>query len=306
MTGNTGLLAIEVRKFSRFYTNIIGLINGTILESPYSLAEARILLEMLMAGQCTASDLNRILGIDPGYLSRILRRFQREHLIAQKKAATDGRAKVLTLTDKGREIITKLSDASTQQIVKILEKVPGSQQVGLVRHMQAIENILSRQTDKAIAIRDWRMGDAGYIAYRHGVLYEKEYGLDKIFEQYVIAGISKFMENPLAGNIWVAECDGQIVGSIAIVGTDKETAQLRWFLIEPEFRGSGVGRRLMTTAMAYCRDKNFKRVFLWTFQGLDAARHLYKIFGFRPTEQVENNTWKDKLVEERWDIILNS
>lgn len=296
--------ALAIRKFNRFYTNIIGLVNQTVLDSPYSLAEVRVLLELLMAGNYTASDLTRQLAIDPGYLSRMLRRFHKEELITKIRSTADRRAHVLALTAKGRSLIEKLSAASTNQIADILKELPPGEQSELVSHMAAIQAILSRERDKALTVRPAKAGEAGYIAYRHGVLYEKEYGLDQVFEKYVISGMAKFFDSKAKGTIWVAECAGQVVGSIAIVDVDGNVAQLRWFLIEPEFRGSGLGRRLMATAMDYCHANNYRKVILWTFVGLDAACHLYESFGFAPTEQVENNTWRNKLIEEKWETTL--
>lgn len=157
-----------------------------------------------------------------------------------------------------------------------------------------------------ITVHTQRSGDAAYIAYRHCVLYEKEYGLCGTFEQYVLDSLVRYLEHRSEGEIWIVECNGQIVGSIGVVSTDKSTAQLRWFLIEPEFRGMGLGRQLMTIALDYCKQKKFSRVFLWTMQGLNVAYHLYSSFGFVPVEQVENNTWKRGVVEERWELSLKS
>jgi DNA-binding MarR family transcriptional regulator/GNAT superfamily N-acetyltransferase len=298
--------AVKIREFNRFYTNIIGLVNKTILDSPYSLAEARVLLELFIGGRYTATELTRLLGIDPGYLSRILRRFKREKLLATSQSLADGRVQLLSLTDKGKSVMTAISDASTRQVVTILSSLSVADQQQLVAHMEAVKAILSRhpQPQAPIVIRPYRAGDAGYIAHRHGVLYEQEYGLDKVFEQYVVAGMAKFFAGGADGEIWVAEADGQVVGSIAIVAAGPGTGQLRWFLIEPAFRGSGLGRRLMNVAIDYCRQRGFNHVFLWTFRGLDAACHLYESFGFRLTEEAENTTWRDKLTEQRWDLTL--
>lgn len=297
------LRAMTIREFNRFYTNIIGLVNQTILKSPYSLAEARVLLEIDTAGQCTASDLVRLLQIDPGYLSRMLTRFIKEELVIKSKSLTDGRVQLLSLTDKGKLAFAKLSETSTDQLLKMLKRLPVNEQEQLVTHMSGIQSILSNLS-KEIVIRTQRPGDAGYIAYRHGILYEKEYQLDKIFEQYVLESLITYLKSKQNGNIWIAESDNRIVGFIGVSGIDKEIAQLRWFLIEPEFRGIGLGRQLMTLAMDFCRQKEFKQAFLWTFQELDAARHLYKNFGFNPTETVQNDIWKDGLIEEKWEITL--
>jgi len=156
----------------------------------------------------------------------------------------------------------------------------------------------------SITIRTYKPGDMGYIAYRHGVLYDLEYDLDPVFERYVMEGLVKYAKGDQGGEIWMAESGGRIAGFIAMVGIDKETMQLRWFLIEPEFRGLGLGRRLMKNAMDYCVQKQCKKVFLWTFRGLDAACHLYKEFGFVATEHAPNDTWKKGLIEERWEVSL--
>ena len=155
-----------------------------------------------------------------------------------------------------------------------------------------------------ITIRTRQPGDLGYIAYRHAVLYSKEYALDPIFETYVLESLLTYAKSPQGGTIWVAECEGRIAGFIAIVGINEDTAQLRWFLIEPDFRGLGLGRRLMATAMDYCREKKYRQVFLWTFHGLDAACHLYESQGFVLTEQVRSDTWKQGILEERWELVL--
>ncbi len=298
--------ALEVRDFNRFYTNIIGLMDKTILDSPYSLAEARVLLEIDTASQCTASDLTKLLQIDPGYLSRILSKFTQDKLIIKARSSVDGRAQVLTLSDKGRQTIHKLYNESTIQASKILEKLTDEEQKELINHMVAVRNILDKKQDKTYIIRTLRPGEAGYIAYRHCVLYEKEYGLSGTFEQYVMDALTKYLNEQPEGEVWVAENNGQIVGSIAAVSTEEGVAQLRWFLIEPEYRGSGLGRRLLATAMEYCKRKKYRQVYLWTFQDLKAARHLYKSFGFSVTEQSESDTWKSGVVEERWDMVLNN
>ncbi|MDU2065637.1 MAG: helix-turn-helix domain-containing GNAT family N-acetyltransferase [Sporomusaceae bacterium] len=296
--------AQEIRKFNRFYTNLSGLMNQTILGSSYSLAEARILLEIDSASQCTASDLAKGLHIDSGYLSRILLRFTRDKLLVKAKSLTDGRAQLLSLTEKGLEVIHKLYEDSTAQACKILETLTEEEQEKLINHMAAIRNLLDKPEQKTYIIRNMKYGEAGYIAHRHCVLYEKEYGLTGSFEKYVLDSLTKYIDEQPEGEVWVGEDNGQIIGFIAIVSTGENEAQLRWFLLEPEYRGAGLGRQLMKTAIDYCKQKNFRHVFLWTFQELCAARHLYKNFGFTLTEQVASTTWKKDLVEERWDLEL--
>lgn len=294
----------EIRDFNRFYTNFIGLVNRNILESPYSLAEVRVLLEIDAAGQCTARDLTRKLDIDPGYLSRMLSRFTKNGLVEGSVSPSDGRSKILFLTDKGRQTFLQISSESSRQVARILEKLPETDQEKLVGSMKSIKRILSNGKGKAITIRTHRIGDLGYITYRHAILYQQEYGLGPVFEEYLLEGLLAFSRSEQPGTIWIAEDGDQIVGFIAMAGIDSETAQLRWFLIEPEYRGIGLGRRLMTVAMDHCREKGYRKVFLWTFSDLNAARHLYKEYGFHITEEHPNDSWKVGLVEERWDITM--
>lgn len=303
MNHSAGLQVNEIRKFNRFYTNFIGLVNQTILESPYSLAEARILVEIDSAGTCTASNLTDILQIDPGYLSRILRRFKKEGLIETTKSLTDGRSQNLVITEQGRKTVHQLSEASSSQLIHLLAQIPPEAQKQLAGHMTAIQTLLSGNST-AITIRGYRPGDCGYIAYRHGVLYAEEHSFDHVFEKYVLQSLLAYLENPADGQILIAECCGTIIGFIGIVKTGEASAQLRWFLIEPGFRGAGAGRKLLSAAMNYCHSQQYRHVFLWTFKGLDAACHLYEQYGFTLTQEKENNTWKQRLLEQRWDVTL--
>lgn len=304
MDRNSEEFVAEIRDFNRFYTNFIGLVNRNILKSPYSLAEVRVLLEIDAAGRCTARDLTRKLDIDPGYLSRMLSRFTKNGLVEGSVSPSDGRAKILSLTDKGRDTFRQVSSESSRQVASILGELPEKDWLRLINSMRSIRSILSHGNNREISIRTHRIGDLGYIIYRHAILYQEEYGLGPVFEDYLLEGFLAFSRSEQPGTIWIAEDGDQIVGSIAIAGIDSETAQLRWFLIEPEYRGVGLGRRLMTVAMDHCRDKGYRKVFLWTFSDLHAARHLYKEYGFQITEEHPNDSWKPGIVEERWDISL--
>ena len=304
MDRNSEEFVAEIRDFNRFYTNFIGLVNRNILKSPYSLAEVRVLLEIDAAGRCTARDLTRKLDIDPGYLSRMLSRFTKNGLVEDSVSPSDGRAKILSLTDKGRDTFRQVSSESSRQVASILGELPEKDWLRLINSMRSIRSILSHGNNREISIRTHRIGDLGYIIYRHAILYQEEYGLGPVFEDYLLEGFLAFSRSEQPGTIWIAEDGDQIVGSIAIAGIDSETAQLRWFLIEPEYRGVGLGRRLMTVAMDHCRDKGYRKVFLWTFSDLHAARHLYKEYGFQITEEHPNDSWKPGIVEERWDTSL--
>lgn len=154
-------------------------------------------------------------------------------------------------------------------------------------------------------VRLSRPGDASYIAYLHMKFYERQHNFRGIFEHYVLAGLSEFIRHPQGSRLWIAEVDGCIAGSIAIVKTGEQSAQLRWFLVEDSCRGMGLGRQLMDTAMAFCRERKYRHVFLWTIAQLEAARHLYKAYGFLPTQEKSNSEWTGSvLTEERWDWTL--
>ena len=164
---------------------------------------------------------------------------------------------------------------------------------------------IGRDLSHPLRIRNCQPEDIGYMACLHAAVYIKEYGLDPIFEKTTLPGLLDFLESKRAGNIWVAESGNRIVGFIGIIGRDSETAQLRWFLVDPEFRGMGLGKKLMETGLAYCRDLKYQKVFLWTVKDLDAARHLYEKFDFSITETKEHFLWEKNIVEERWDLVLS-
>ena len=295
----------QVRDFNRVYTNILGLLNKHILDSPYTLTEVRILLEIKKTTDCTANTLITKLSIDRGYMSRIIKRFETNGLITKESARTDNRKSFLRLTQKGKEVMSKLEDKSNEQVKILIDHLSENNQRKLVESMNFIKNTLLDGL-KPISIRTFTPKDVDYIIDRHRALYEAEFGFTSEFGDYVEEYVKKFMENFDASKetIWIAEENGASVGVIAIVKADDATAQLRWFLIEPELRGRGLGHKLMDAAVDFCRDKGYKHVFLWTVNILEPARHLYKEHGFSLTEQKEHELWGHHLTEERWDLSL--
>ncbi|MDO9508680.1 MAG: GNAT family N-acetyltransferase [Thermovirgaceae bacterium] len=170
---------------------------------------------------------------------------------------------------------------------------------------KSLEGIRGGVEPEEIVLRPYRAGELGWISWRHCVLYREEYGFDDTFEYYLLAGMVQYLHDLKGkGEVWVADCAGTVVGSIAIVEITHEEIQLRWFLLEPGFRGLGLGKRLMDTALDYCRGKGFEKVFLWTVSELLAARHLYEIYSFSPTETKAHFLWGKNIIEERWDLVL--
>lgn len=298
-------LVPEIRSFNRFYTNILGLLDKHILNSPYSLTEVRILLEINKMKECTANKLISKLSIDRGYMSRVLKRFEANGLIIKENSSADRRITILCLTEKGKQILSELEDRSSKQVEHLINHLSNSEQQKLVDSMKNIKNALLDGICP-VTIRTYEPQDLEYIINRHRELYDLEYGFGSEFSDYVEKYVLKFDEHhdESKENIWIAEAEGKPIGMIAIVSVDASTAQLRWFLIEPHMRGIGLGYKLMKTAVDFCREKNYKHVFLWTVSILEAARSLYKHFSFKLTESKANESWGEHLMEERWDLEL--
>lgn len=295
----------QIREFNRFYTNILGLLNKHILDSAYTLTEVRILLEIKKTIDCTANALITKLSIDRGYMSRIIKRFESNGLIVKEIAPVDNRISFLRLTEKGKEVMAELESKSVDQVEGLINQLSENELRKLVDAMKLIKNTLSDGLSP-ISIRSFEPKDIDYIIKRHRALYEKEFGFTSEFGDYVEEYVHKFNEHYDANKetIWIAEENGAPVGVIAIVKADDTTAQLRWFLIEPELRGRGLGHKLIDTAIEFCREKGYKHIFLWTVHILEPARHLYKQHGFSLTESKEHELWGHHLIEERWDLSI--
>jgi DNA-binding MarR family transcriptional regulator/GNAT superfamily N-acetyltransferase len=303
MDKKEALLVEQVRDFNRFYTNILGLLNAHILDSSYTLTEVRILLEIKKTVNCTANTLISKLSIDRGYMSRIIKRFESNGLIIKEGSPADNRISLLYLTQKGKEVMAKLEDKSDEQVKNLIKHVSKNDQRKLVEAMKYIKNTVLDGLNP-ISIRTFEPKDIPYIIDRHRVLYENEFGFTSEFGDYVEEYVNKFKEHhdPSKESILIAEENGQQVGVIAIVKVDDITAQLRWFLIEPEIRGRGLGHKLMDAAINFCKDKGYQHVFLWTVHILEPARHLYSAHGFSLTQCKTHELWGHQLTEERWDL----
>lgn len=305
MEGNTDWYVSRIRSFNRFYTKILGLLNRHILDSPYSLTEVRILLEIERLKACTANRLIDKLEIDRGYMSRVLKSFESSGLIQKKDTASDRRKLMLELTEKGKRTLAELEERSSRQVESLVGHLNEQERQALIQSMNSIKSALLRGINP-VTIRTYRKEDLDYIIGRHRELYASEYGFSTEFSDYVEKYVLKFDEqhDEDKENIWIGEMDGKPVGMIALVRVDDMTAQLRWFLIEPEMRGMGLGHMLMDTVMDFCNEKGYRHVFLWTVNILEAARALYSRFGFKLTESKANDTWNGNLLEERWDLYM--
>ncbi len=298
-----------LRRFNRFYTRRIGVLRREFLQSPYSLAQARVIFELAQRKQTTAGELLGALGLDPGYLSRLMRGFEKEELIIRERSAADGRQWLLRLTPAGEAVFATLNQRSNSEAETLLRKLSAEEQTRLLGAMQAIEAILDDAAEDLppTIIRRHRAGDIGWITYRHGQNYAAEYGFDESFEALVAKILADLVleGDPQREAIWIAERDGERVASIVCADAGKGVAQLRLLLVEPQARGSGLGGALIDECLRFARQVGYRSIKLWTQSILNTARHLYEKAGFRLVEKEEHRSFGKNLVAEIWAMDLN-
>jgi DNA-binding MarR family transcriptional regulator/GNAT superfamily N-acetyltransferase len=298
-----------VRAFNRFYTRQIGVLREGLLKSPFSLTELRVLYEIAHRQQPTATELCQQLGLDPGYLSRILRGFEKCGLVRKSASEADGRQSLLGLTARGKQTFAALDTRQSAEVATMLRRLPTAGQARLVQAMRVIETVLSDRPESKTPyiLRTHQPGDMGWVVHRHGVLYAQEYGYDESFEALVAEIVAKFIQHfdPRRERGWIAEKDGEIVGSVFLVKKSKTVAKLRLLLVEPSARGLGIGKRLVDECLRFARQVDYKKMVLWTQSELPAARHIYQEAGFRLTRQKKHQSWgRDDLVSQVWELKL--
>ena len=298
-----------VREFNRFYTSRIGVLDEGYLSSRLSVTEVRILYELAHRGSATASELGRDLGIDPGYLSRILRGFARRGILTRAAAKDDARKSILRLTSRGKSTVAPLEARAREQIGALLENVPTGEQDRLVSSMRTIERGLRSGPRAApkIALRSHRPGDMGWVVEQHGALYWNEYGWDESFEALVADIVAKFITHldSKRERCWIAEVDGARVGCVFCVKKSKTIAKLRLLLVEPQARGLGVGSRLVDECIRFARAAGYRDLVLWTNDVLVAARRIYERAGFELVESERHTSFGKKLVGQNWRLRLS-
>ena len=297
-----------VRRFTRFYTQRLGVLNEGLLLSPFSLAQGRVLYELANRAQPTASELGKELGLDAGYLSRILRAFERQKLLQRAVSKSDGRQQLLTITDKGRKTFAPLNARSREQIGAMLAPLSASEQESLVDAMRAVERLMGarRESRAPYVLRPPAPGDMGWVVSRHGALYAQEYGFDARFEALVAEIVAKFVQtlDEKRERCWIAERDGDNVGSVFVVRRSATIAQLRLLLVEPKARGLGIGARLVDETLRFARRSGYRKMTLWTQANLTAARAIYQKAGFRLAKTERHHSFGHDLVGEYWERKL--
>lgn len=298
--------ARRIRHFNRFYTRKIGVLREGLLHSQYSLTETRILFELAYGKDSTATDISRELGLDPGYLSRILSKFVTLGLITRTRSAKDDRARIIKLTDKGKQEFDVLDSRSSQEILESLEALTKENQDKLLRSMETIEEILEKKLkfSDPFFLRTHESGDMGWVVHRHGILYMNEYGWDEHFEALVAQIVSDFIKNfnPKRERCWIAEINGEIVGSVFVVEDTQTDAKLRLMLVEPKARGLGLGTRLVEECIRFSRRAGYKKLKLWTNDILVDARNIYQKKGFKLVEKNEHHSFGHDLIGENWEL----
>ena len=309
---STPLRIAALRRFNRFYTRQIGVLRRTYLDSSYALGELRVLYEIAHGNAPTATDIARALDFDQGYLSRILRNFERRGLITRKISATDARQSHLALTGRGRRVFTPLEQRTQRQAGAMLGKLSAAEQSRLVAAMATIESLIAQNPDAAptpdgaTILRAPKPGDFGWIVARHAELYAKEYGWTEPFEGLCAQIVAGFANNndPKRERCWIAEMNGKNVGCVFLAKDSTTVARLRLLLVDPKARGLGLGARLVDECIRFARRAGYKKMTLWTHSVLTAARHIYQKAGFELTRSERHQSWGRPVVSEHWDLEL--
>jgi DNA-binding MarR family transcriptional regulator/N-acetylglutamate synthase-like GNAT family acetyltransferase len=297
-----------VRRFNRVYTREIGVLNREFLDSPYSLAEVRLLYELNYHAPATATAMRQELGLDAGYLSRILRRFGGQGLLTKERVAADARQTRLALSEKGRRTFKAIESRQRKNVAAMLEKLSPGDQRRLIESMLSIETLLGERATPSVPyiIRPPQSGDIGWIIHRQGLLYNQEYGWDERFEALVAEIAAKFFQSndQKRERCWIAERDGEVIGCVLCVKDSKTIARLRLLYVEPSARGLGVGSRLVEECIAFARRARYRKVALWTQSVLHSARHIYERAGFHRVSEEPHHSFGHDLVGQTWELEL--
>lgn len=297
-----------VRQFNRFFTRQIGVLREGLLHSPYSLTEARVLYELAQRHDLTASDVCRLLGLDTGYVSRLLARFEQQGLLEKVRSEVDGRQRLLSLTPAGQQAFALIDQRSRDEVAELLNDLGEDDQQRLLKAMETIEQVFYKDLKYAepFVLRPHEPGDMGWVTYRHGVLYAQEYGWNEQFEALVAQIVADFITHytPDRERCWIAEMGGEIVGSVFVVQASDTVAKLRLLLVEPKARGLGLGSRLVEECIRFARRRGYHKLMLWTNSVLLPARHIYEKARFTLMAEEPHHSFGQDLIGETWELTL--
>jgi len=296
------------RAFARFFTKKAGILNELLLGSNFGLTESRILYELSAATDLTAKELSIQLDLDPGYVSRVLKKFEKQRLIFRQPSKQDRRRQLIYLTKQGQDEFTSLDQKSSNLFTNLLEGLNEQKQTELLNSMNKIQNLLSEPEDvlAPYVIRPHRPGDMGWIIQAHGRIYTREFGWDNSFEAMVAEIAAEFLNNynPEKECCWIAEKDGMNIGSASVVQDEEDTCKLRLVIVDPSARGLGVGLRLVEECIKFAEQIGYARMTLWTFDNLHAAINIYKKLGFTLVNEAPEHSFGKDLVAQYWQRDL--
>lgn len=297
-----------IRAFNRFYTRKLGVLDQHLGKSPFSLSEARVLYELAHRDDVSAKEIGNELGLDPGYLSRIVQSFDEKGLITRKPLPADRRQHQLSLTAKGRQAFAKLNLGSQTEVAAMLAQLPAGEAARLTQAMATIEDVLEQRPSQraAVVLRSHRVGDMGWVISKQAAAYAADYGWDISYEALVAEICAQFIKSYDAAreHCWIAEVGGEPVGSIFLVKATDEIAKLRLLQVEKKARGLGVGRALVQQCIDGARQRGYRRMTLWTQSILVAARGIYKAAGFELVATKPHHSFGQDLIGETWERDL--
>ena len=304
-----------IRSFNRRYTRQLGLLDNGLLGSEFTLTEARVLYELANCEDCTATQIAGELGLDLGYMSRLIKKFGRRRYIKRKRSPVDARQSRLRLTERGRAVFDPLDRAARHQIAEMLAPMTPEERSLLLSAMQSVHRLLEAGSEESqreqsrrepYVIRPLKVGDIGWITHRQGILYSQEYGWDATYEALVAEILAGFVKNfdSTSERGWVAERDGRIIGSVFLVRASAELAKLRLLYVEPTARGLGLGKRMVQECIDFARMKGYKTLTLWTNDVLVSARRIYQAAGFQLVKEERHHSFGKDLVGQTWDLAL--
>jgi DNA-binding MarR family transcriptional regulator/GNAT superfamily N-acetyltransferase len=290
-----------VRRFNRFYTRQIGALQEHLLQAEFSLTEARILFELGASAGLKSSDLCHLLGLDAGYISRVIGGFEKKGLISRSRSAIDARASEIELTESGRKVLASLEQAAREEVVSMLQGLSEPQQEQLIQAMRKIQTQLG-DGDPSYILRDPQAGDMGIVVQQQARLYAREYGWNKEFEALVAEIVANYLRefDQSRERCWIAEKDGAVIGSVFVVKHDETTAKLRMLYVDASARGMGIGNRLLEESIRFARLAGYKHMILWTTSVLVDARKLYQKAGFQLVEEEQVHSFGKDLVSQTW------
>ncbi|PYP80419.1 MAG: MarR family transcriptional regulator [Gemmatimonadetes bacterium] len=304
-----------IRRFNRFYTRLVGALDeGGYLHSPFSLTEGRVLFELAHRDAPTASMLAAELGLDAGYLSRLLQRLHRRRLVTRTRSPHDGRQSHLSLTAAGRAAFRKLdgdADALVEQLLATLDDTAQRRLIESIRTVSALLGDPAPDGPRAAPpylLRPPGPADYGWIIQSHGDIYAREFGWGPRFLSLVARVIADYVDDfdPALERCWIAERDGQNVGSVFVAKdtTRPGVAKLRMLLVLPSARGLGIGKRLVDECTRFAREAGYHTLSLWTNSVLTTARQIYADAGYVLVRTEVHDTFGKPLTAETWELTL--